>query len=44
MKTNTDAYDKVNELLIESLSLSQHCYDTMIENGVAKEVARMILP
>ena len=44
MSTNTDAYDKVNELLIESLSLSQHCYDTMIENGVAKEVARMILP
>ena len=44
MRTNTDAYDKVNELLIESLSLSQHCYDTMIENGVAKEVARMILP
>jgi thymidylate synthase (FAD) len=44
MNTNTDAYDKVNELLIESLSLSQHCYDTMIENGVAKEVARMILP
>ena len=44
MKTNTDAYDKVNEVLIESLSLSQHCYDTMIENGVAKEVARMILP
>jgi len=44
MKTNTDAYDKVNEILIESLSLSQHCYDTMIENGVAKEVARMILP
>jgi len=44
MRTNTDAYDKVNELLVESLSLSQHCYDTMIENGVAKEVARMILP
>ena len=44
MPTNTDAYDKVKELLIESLSLSQHCYDTMIENGVAKEVARMILP
>ena len=44
MPTNTDAYDKVSELLVESLSLSQHCYNTMIENGVAKEVARMILP
>ncbi len=44
MPTNTDAYDKVSELLVESLSLSQHCYDSMIENGVAKEVARMILP
>lgn len=44
MPTNTDAYDKVSELLVESLSLSQHCYDTMIENGIAKEVARMILP
>ena len=44
LPTGTDAYDKINELLIESLSLSQHCYETMIENGVAKEVARMILP
>ena len=44
MPTNTDAYDKISELLVESLSLSQHCYDSMIENGVAKEVARMILP
>ena len=44
MPMGTDAYDRVNELLVESLSLSQHCYETMIENGVAKEVARMILP
>jgi thymidylate synthase (FAD) len=44
MPMNTDAYDKINELLVESLSMSQHCYDTMIENGIAKEVARMILP
>lgn len=44
LPTGTDAYDKINELLVESLSLSQHCYETMIENGVAKEVARMILP
>jgi len=44
LPTGTDAYDKINELLVECLSLSQHCYETMIENGVAKEVARMILP
>jgi thymidylate synthase (FAD) len=44
LPTGTDAYDKISELLIESLSLSQHCYDTMIENGIAKEVARMVLP
>ena len=44
MSINTEAYDKVSELLADSLSLSQHCYDTMIENGVAKEVARMVLP
>jgi len=44
LPTGTDAYDKISELLVESLSLSQHCYETMIENGVAKEVARMILP
>lgn len=44
MPINTDAYDKVSQLLVECLSLSQHCYETMIENGVAKEVARMILP
>jgi thymidylate synthase (FAD) len=44
LSTNTDAYNKINELLIESLSLSRHCYETMIENGIAKEIARMILP
>lgn len=44
LPTETDAYIKINELLIEALSLSQHCYETMIENGIAKEVARMILP
>jgi thymidylate synthase (FAD) len=41
---NTDAYDNISHLIAESMSISQHCYDTMIENGVAKEVARMILP
>jgi thymidylate synthase (FAD) len=41
---NTKAYDQISNLLAESISLSQHCYDTMIENGIAKEVARMVLP
>jgi thymidylate synthase (FAD) len=44
LPTNTDAYDNISHLVAESISLAQHCYDTMIENGVAKEVARMILP
>jgi thymidylate synthase (FAD) len=44
LPTNTDAYDNIIKLLIESLSLSQHCYETMVENGIAKEVARMVLP
>ena len=38
------AFDKINHLIAETVSLSDHCYHTMIENGVAKEVARMILP
>lgn len=37
-------YDNLNHLVAETLSMSQNCYDTMIENGIAKEVARMILP
>jgi thymidylate synthase (FAD) len=41
---NHSAYNNLNGLIAESLSLSQHCYDTMIANGIAKEVARMILP
>jgi thymidylate synthase (FAD) len=44
LSVNNPAYEKISELIAESLSLSQHCYDTMIENGVAKEVARMVLP
>jgi thymidylate synthase (FAD) len=44
LPTGTDAYDKISHLLAESMSISQHCYETMIENGVAKEVARMVLP
>jgi len=41
---NNSAYDELNGLIADSLSLSQHCYDSMIKNGIAKEVARMILP
>ena len=41
---NHTAYEEINHLVAEALSISQHCYDTMIENGIAKEVARMILP
>jgi len=41
---NTKAYDQISNLLAESISLSHHCYETMIENGIAKEVARMVLP
>jgi thymidylate synthase (FAD) len=44
LPTSTEAYENVSNLIAESISLSQHCYDTMIENGVAKEVARMVLP
>jgi len=38
------AFNSLNHLIAETLSLSDHCYNTMIENGIAKEVARMILP
>lgn len=41
---NNPAHDSLNHLVAEVLSLSDHCYNTMIENGIAKEVARMILP
>lgn len=41
---NTKAYENISHLVADSISISQHCYDTMIENGIAKEVARMILP
>jgi len=44
MSVNNPVFEKINELLIETLAMSQHCYETMLENGVAKEVARMILP
>lgn len=41
---NNPAYKQLSALIAESLSLSQHCYDSMIDNGIAKEVARMVLP
>lgn len=41
---NHPEFNSLNGLLAESLSLSEHCYRTMIDNGVAKEVARMVLP
>ena len=41
---NHPSYSNLNGLIAETLSMSQHCYDTMIANGIAKEVARMILP
>jgi len=44
MPVTNSAYENISNLIAESISLSHHCYETMIENGVAKEVARMILP
>jgi thymidylate synthase (FAD) len=41
---NHPEFNNLNALLAESLSLSEHCYQTMIDNGIAKEVARMVLP
>ena len=38
------AYEEINHLIAESISISHHCYNTMIDNGIAKEVARMVLP
>jgi thymidylate synthase (FAD) len=41
---NHPEFNNLNGLLAETLSLSEHCYQTMIDNGIAKEVARMVLP
>jgi thymidylate synthase (FAD) len=41
---NHPAFKSLNHLVAEVLSLSDYCYNTMIENGIAKEIARMILP
>jgi thymidylate synthase (FAD) len=44
LSKNHPEYNNLNGLLAEALSLSEHCYQTMIDNGIAKEVARMVLP
>ena len=44
MPVQTKAYENINHLIAEAVSMAEHCYDTMIDNGIAKEVARMILP
>jgi thymidylate synthase (FAD) len=44
LSKNHPEYNNLNGLLAEALSLSEHCYRTMIDNGIAKEVARMVLP
>jgi thymidylate synthase (FAD) len=41
---NHPEFNNLNGLLAETLALSEHCYQTMIDNGIAKEVARMLLP
>jgi thymidylate synthase (FAD) len=44
LSKNHPEFNNLNGLLAEALSLSEHCYQTMIDNGIAKEVARMVLP
>jgi thymidylate synthase (FAD) len=41
---NSPAYDSITNLIAETMALTDYCYQTMIENGLAKEVARMVLP
>lgn len=41
---NSPAFDSIVNLIAETIALSEHCYSTMLENGIAKEVARMVLP
>lgn len=41
---NNPAFNSIVNLIAETIALSEHCYSTMLENGVAKEVARMVLP
>jgi len=41
---NHPEYDNVTTFMMESLAMAQDCYDLMIQAGIAKEVARMVLP
>jgi thymidylate synthase (FAD) len=41
---NHPEYDNVTTFMMESLATAQDCYDLMIQAGIAKEVARMVLP
>jgi thymidylate synthase (FAD) len=42
--TNDARYEDLKSSIKEAISLSSTTYDKMIENGIAKEIARMILP
>lgn len=41
---NNPAYDSLNHKIAEVMAISEDCYQSMLENGIAKEVARMVLP
>jgi len=42
--TNDPRYEDLKSSIEEAIALSSTTYDKMIENGIAKEIARMILP
>ena len=42
--TNDARYEDLKSSIEEIIALSSTTYDKMIENGIAKEIARMILP
>lgn len=42
--TNDARYEDLKSSIEEAIALSSTTYDKMIENGIAKEIARMILP
>lgn len=41
---NHPEYDNITTFMMESLAMAQDCYDLLIQAGIAKEVARMVLP